>query len=98
MLTVLHEEMRKECREGSSGLARRGAGGSGGRPGVEMCAVLEGSRVGRLCVRLLPEPGPGLGPLLDGRAVFAEPEAEVLVLYAGGEYGGVGSLFETVVW
>lgn len=93
--------MRKEPRDGSSELERRGAGGSGGNPGVEMCAVLEGSRVGRLCVRLLPEPGPGLEVLWAGRAVLPRPAAELpalLLLYAGGEYGGMGSLFETVVW
>lgn len=78
--------MRKEPRDGSSELERRGAGGSGGRPGVEMCAVLEGSRVGRLCVRLLPGPGPGMDePLWAGRAVLPRPEAETALLYAGGE-------------
>lgn len=90
--------MRKEPRDGRSELERCGAGGSGGRPGVEMCAVLEGSRVGRLCVRLLPEPGPGLGPLWADRVVLPRPDAEAALLFAGGEYGGMGSLVETVVW
>lgn len=48
---ALHDGMLKLPREGRSEFVRRGAGGMGGRPGVEMCAVLEGRRVGRLCVR-----------------------------------------------
>lgn len=90
--------MRKAPRDGRSELERLVAGGIGGRPGVERCAVLEGSRVGRLCVRLLPGPGPGIEPLWAGRAVLPRPDAEAALLFAGGEYGGMGSPLETVVW
>lgn len=39
------------------------------------------------------------GPLWAGRAVLPRPDAETaLLLFAGGEYGGMGSLLETVVW
>lgn len=101
VLMVLHEEMLKAPRDGRSELERRAAGGMGGRPGVARCAVLEGSRVESLCVRLWL-PGPGVEP---GRAVLPRlPGAEeaaawlLLLLLAGGEYGGMDSPFETVVW
>lgn len=92
MLTALHDGMLKAPREGRSEFVRRGAGGMGGRPGVEMCAVFEGRRVGRLCVR---------GPVVwVGPSAAASSEvddgAEVL-LFAGGEYGGIDSPVETVV-
>lgn len=90
MLTVLHEGMLKAWREGRSEAEWRGAGGIGGRPGVLMCAVLDGSRVGRL-----PPLPAGVGP--DGGC-------DVLLLLlllwfvAGGVYGGMVSPVETVVW
>lgn len=79
----------------------RAAGGMGGRPGEAMCAVLDGRRVGRLCVR---GPGPWPGP---ARAVEAADEGWLalwllmvllLPLLMGGEYGGMGSPLDTVVW
>lgn len=77
-MTALHDGMLKAPREGRSEFVRRGAGGMGGRPGVEMCAVLEGRRVGRLCVRL---PAAWVGPSAAARS-DVDDGAE---LFAGGE-------------
>lgn len=65
--------MLKAPRLGKSVLVRRGAGGMGGRPGVERCAVLDGRRVGRLWVRLLPAwvgPSATAKSEVDGAGVF----------------------------
>lgn len=85
-------------------LDRVGAGGIGGRPGVGMWAVLEGSKVGRLRVLLvLAEAGAAEGTLaaVTGMALTGVDVDDALLLLAeeeGGEYGGMTSPFEMVVW
>lgn len=83
-MTVLHEGMRKAPSEGKSVVEwpPRPTGGIGGRPGVRMCAVCEGSRLGALLLEWARLPGPDpdwVGPA----APFAE--AVLLTLYSGGE-------------
>lgn len=70
--------MLKAPRLGRSVWARRGAGGMGGRPGVDRWAVLEGSRVGRrLWVRVPPT---WVGP-----SAAAKSEVDGAELLRGGE-------------
>lgn len=65
----------------------------GGRPGVEMWAVLEGRRVGRPCVRWPAAWGVGLAP------ASAAADSELgAAAGAGGEYAGMDSPLDTVVW
>lgn len=84
--------MLKACRVGRLECECRGAGGIGGRPGEAMCAVLEGSSVGRLCVR-----GPAATPEMELEEVGGLLLL-LLLLLAGGEYGGMDSPVDTVVW
>lgn len=93
MLTALHDGMLKAPREGRSVWLRRGAGGIGGSPGVEMCAVLEGRRVGRLCARF--PAAWWVGPSATASSEVEDGGFEVL--FAGGEYGGMDSPVDTVV-
>lgn len=105
-MTVLHDGMAQAPMAGMPEVDRVGAGGIGGRPGVGMWAVLEGSKVGRLRVLLvLAEAGPAERPLVavTGMAPAGVDVSDALVLLAaaaaeGGEYGGMDSPFEMVVW
>lgn len=75
--------MPKEPMLGMSAVVRRGAGGMGGRPGVEMCAVLEGRRVGRrwwVVVVARPRVGPASAPARSEVGAVG-----ALLLFAGGE-------------
>lgn len=81
VVTALQDGMPKEPRLGMSAVLRRGAGGMGGRPGVERWAVLEGRRVGRLFVRW---PSRGVGPSAAARSEVEKVPGPVL-LFAGGE-------------
>lgn len=91
--------MLKAFRLGRSALEERGAGGMGGSPGEDMWAVLDGSSVGRRRGR---DPGPDAA--WEGPLPFTVPEREwdvpevlLLLLFRGGEYGGIDSPFDTVV-
>lgn len=69
----------------------------GGRPGEDMCAVLDGRSVGRRRGRAAGPDTAWVGPLPLGGPAREWDVADALLLFTGGEYGGMHSPFDTVV-